>query len=136
MYSNATFRSFIATGAFAFALLSPNVHATLETITIGTATGNISGGPYATVTLDDHGSTGSVHVTISALSGFGLVDTGAGDPLLFNLNGDPLLVLGVNLLNLTSGFGIEQPTGDRKSTRLNSSHMSISYAVFCLKKKT
>src|SRR5699024_11378383 len=27
------------------------------------------------------------------------------------------------------------PLGDRKSTRLNSSHVSISYAVFCLKKK-
>src|SRR2546429_1141239 len=27
-------------------------------------------------------------------------------------------------------------TGDRKSTRLNSSHGYISYAVFCLKKKT
>src|SRR5207249_5612978 len=27
-------------------------------------------------------------------------------------------------------------SGDRKSTRLNSSHVSISYAVFCLKKKT
>src|SRR5699024_12721326 len=27
------------------------------------------------------------------------------------------------------------PVGDRKSTRLNSSHVSISYAVFCLKKK-
>src|SRR5690242_21745411 len=27
------------------------------------------------------------------------------------------------------------PSKDRKSTRLNSSHMSISYAVFCLKKK-
>src|SRR5437879_7024256 len=26
--------------------------------------------------------------------------------------------------------------GDRKSTRLNSSHRCISYAVFCLKKKT
>src|SRR4051812_49984493 len=26
-------------------------------------------------------------------------------------------------------------SSDRKSTRLNSSHMSISYAVFCLKKK-
>src|SRR3989454_3052988 len=26
-------------------------------------------------------------------------------------------------------------TGDRKSTRLNSSHLVISYAVFCLKKK-
>src|SRR5699024_11785283 len=28
------------------------------------------------------------------------------------------------------------PVLDRKSTRLNSSHVSISYAVFCLKKKT
>src|SRR5438876_3459380 len=28
------------------------------------------------------------------------------------------------------------PNRDRKSTRLNSSHPSISYAVFCLKKKT
>src|SRR5688572_31371358 len=28
-----------------------------------------------------------------------------------------------------------QPLGDRKSTRLNSSHSQISYAVFCLKKK-
>src|SRR5690554_1048687 len=27
------------------------------------------------------------------------------------------------------------PKGDRKSTRLNSSHVRISYAVFCLKKK-
>src|SRR5690554_7384341 len=27
------------------------------------------------------------------------------------------------------------PHGDRKSTRLNSSHVRISYAVFCLKKK-
>src|SRR5690242_20921716 len=32
----------------------------------------------------------------------------------------------------SSGDG---PIRDRKSTRLNSSHMSISYAVFCLKKK-
>src|SRR3712207_8102482 len=28
-----------------------------------------------------------------------------------------------------------QPPVDRKSTRLNSSHANISYAVFCLKKK-
>src|SRR5690606_41460665 len=42
------------------------------------------------------------------------------------------------------GFGADQgdragetllPEGDRKSTRLNSSHVKISYAVFCLKKK-
>src|SRR5947199_5835189 len=34
-------------------------------------------------------------------------------------------------------FGISGPasTRDRKSTRLNSSHLGISYAVFCLKKK-
>src|SRR2546427_7887628 len=30
---------------------------------------------------------------------------------------------------------IERPPRDRKSTRLNSSHSQISYAVFCLKKK-
>src|SRR3712207_7594527 len=29
----------------------------------------------------------------------------------------------------------EELMGDRKSTRLNSSHANISYAVFCLKKK-
>src|SRR5690348_18061106 len=39
------------------------------------------------------------------------------------------------------GVGVEaedhqrMDEGDRKSTRLNSSHPSISYAVFCLKKK-
>src|SRR5438477_8958207 len=34
------------------------------------------------------------------------------------------------------GTGLSNGDGlDRKSTRLNSSHMSISYAVFCLKKK-
>src|SRR4029077_4024006 len=30
----------------------------------------------------------------------------------------------------------DKKTGDRKSTRLNSSHTSISYAVFCVKKET
>src|SRR3712207_7212393 len=31
--------------------------------------------------------------------------------------------------------GVAGRRGDRKSTRLNSSHANISYAVFCLKKK-
>src|SRR2546427_6983512 len=35
-----------------------------------------------------------------------------------------------------STFVSRNPGPDRKSTRLNSSHSQISYAVFCLKKKT
>src|SRR5207253_7483284 len=35
-----------------------------------------------------------------------------------------------------SSAGFLQAWKDRKSTRLNSSHVAISYAVFCLKKKT
>src|SRR5689334_23390342 len=40
----------------------------------------------------------------------------------------------VCVLSLLDDFRIEL-SEDRKSTRLNSSHSSISYAVFCLKKK-
>src|SRR5258708_30759874 len=35
----------------------------------------------------------------------------------------------------TSSFTVQDGPEDRKSTRLNSSHQIISYAVFCLKKK-
>src|SRR5262245_18879304 len=48
---------------------------------------------------------------------------------------------GIDLLSFNSGPLLEtrarRPAGgeDRKSTRLNSSHLGISYAVFCLKKK-
>src|SRR3712207_7290753 len=59
---------------------------------------------------------------------------GDGFPHLFQLE----------LTGITFGKGREigqdtfvgkSPHGDRKSTRLNSSHANISYAVFCLKKK-
>src|SRR2546430_5165198 len=52
-----------------------------------------------------------------------------------------------SMISLNSAGGITRPDGllgefrmisfvlDRKSTRLNSSHSQISYAVFCLKKK-
>src|SRR5437870_8658763 len=36
----------------------------------------------------------------------------------------------------SAGGDRSRQTEDRKSTRLNSSHVAISYAVFCLKKKT
>src|SRR3712207_8309549 len=44
-------------------------------------------------------------------------------------SGTPFCEYALGLL-LQYGFGV-----DRKSTRLNSSHANISYAVFCLKKK-
>src|SRR3712207_8118328 len=41
-----------------------------------------------------------------------------------------------NVAQKHSGFSVFAGVGeDRKSTRLNSSHANISYAVFCLKKK-
>src|SRR5690349_22899055 len=50
---------------------------------------------------------------------------------------------GIDFIGKPEGWGLEQRRKytaenyhkDRKSTRLNSSHVEISYAVFCLKKK-
>src|SRR5690348_17641495 len=52
--------------------------------------------------------------------------------------GAHLLVPGLDEPRVVAGAGegAEDSVEDRKSTRLNSSHPSISYAVFCLKKKT
>src|SRR5699024_12215259 len=44
-------------------------------------------------------------------------------------------MLGVSRSTLYEYYASTNPEQDRKSTRLNSSHVSISYAVFCLKKK-
>src|SRR5699024_11369840 len=41
-----------------------------------------------------------------------------------------------NNIDLKANTVLFDSQGDRKSTRLNSSHVSISYAVFCLKKKS
>src|SRR3712207_4759932 len=46
----------------------------------------------------------------------------------------PTAVEGVTEFGTHPRFGLD--SRDRKSTRLNSSHANISYAVFCLKKKT
>src|SRR5438309_4078780 len=45
------------------------------------------------------------------------------------------LVVGIDTEGDRRSVGWERQRKDRKSTRLNSSHSSISYAVFCLKKK-
>src|SRR5258705_876635 len=49
----------------------------------------------------------------------------------------PAAIEKVRSVRIEPGIVSRQLSGaDRKSTRLNSSHLGISYAVFCLKKKT
>src|SRR5690606_40910551 len=64
------------------------------------------------------------------------VDVGAGDAVALGHVGKPRshaqLVVSVVALLVDRLGHVER---DRKSTRLNSSHVKISYAVFCLKKK-
>src|SRR5699024_12250566 len=56
-----------------------------------------------------------------------------GDPARQPETDEPVVVRGASaLLENLARAAVDQ---DRKSTRLNSSHVSISYAVFCLKKK-
>src|SRR2546427_8325046 len=70
-----------------------------------------------------------LHVELEGDGGPGvpleIVDVGVGDRLQGFLSERRLPALANQLLER-----------DRKSTRLNSSHSQISYAVFCLKKKT
>src|SRR3712207_9011622 len=65
----------------------------------------------------------------STLYGRGGADTISGEAGPDYLSGQ----WGRNILR--GGAGGDTISGDRKSTRLNSSHANISYAVFCLKKK-
>src|SRR5437660_7034189 len=67
-------------------------------------------------------------------------ETAVDDLTLSVESGEIVALLGqtgagkTTVLNLILGQ-IDASSGDRKSTRLNSSHVAISYAVFCLKKK-
>src|SRR5256885_8842961 len=53
----------------------------------------------------------------------------------FNLVWDRGTLFGLQSGGRTESILMSLPPLDRKSTRLNSSHLVISYAVFCLKKK-
>src|SRR2546427_7081948 len=104
------------------------------------------GGPAVTL-LEAGGHFGghanTVDLTLGGVSQG--VDTGF---LVFNHRTYPLLTrlfeqLQVPTAAAEMSFSVQVPeendisaAADRKSTRLNSSHSQISYAVFCLKKKT
>src|SRR5688500_13200834 len=65
-----------------------------------------------------------------------LILTGEWDPVTLQANGDAIAKFLPNSLHLVVPDGAHSFAGDRKSTRLNSSQLVISYAVFCLKRKT
>src|SRR2546429_7396157 len=67
----------------------------------------------------------------------GVSPSGAADPVALRIGnrlvGNAAIAAALEMTLLGGTFLF--PEGDRKSTRLNSSHGYISYAVFCLKKK-
>src|SRR5258708_21401503 len=72
-------------------------------------------------------SAARMKATVETLVGFGTRHT-------LSSQTDPKRGIGAALNWAEAEFG--RYSADRKSTRLNSSHQIISYAVFCLKKKT
>src|SRR3712207_7406392 len=66
-------------------------------------------------------------------AGRGVKVEAAADPTELTL--EDSLVYTLRVRNLANPADVQRPE-DRKSTRLNSSHANISYAVFCLKKNT
>src|SRR5690349_8350481 len=76
-------------------------------------------------------ATTNLHLTSSPTASATSQPTATPDtrPVTIAITGDVMLARSVNDHMLATA------AGDRKSTRLNSSHVEISYAVFCLKKK-
>src|SRR5258708_24011705 len=78
----------------------------------------------------------------SAVRAPGRRSTSAGEEVLPGVEGGPVQVVaepssgGLVGETAQTQHQLVQEAQDRKSTRLNSSHQIISYAVFCLKKKT
>src|SRR5258707_13411519 len=71
----------------------------------------------------------SLPIDATLTFGTGLFSTFANSPPYANVS--------ETVFPVATGVGrvTDRNIGDRKSTRLNSSHANISYAVFCLKKK-
>src|SRR2546426_6688026 len=85
--------------------------------------------PAATRAAPEGQLTWAVHVTLAPTWFDPAETTGIITPFLF------LYALHDALVKPMPGNPMAPSLADRKSTRLNSSHLVISYAVFCLKKK-
>src|SRR5947209_9194165 len=90
----------------------------------------------------------SCRLSRSSLYAFFFNDTATTEIYTLSLHDAlPILAVAARAFDVEAAGGIDHrkihvedlvarvPRGDRKSTRLNSSHANISYAVFCLKKK-
>src|SRR5690606_40492763 len=60
---------------------------------------------------------------------FRMIQRGEAEVMFAGGTEAPITPMGIG------GFAVMKALSDRKSTRLNSSHVKISYAAFCLKKK-
>src|SRR5262245_63181665 len=74
-----------------------------------------------------------IHVDLAR--GLFLVVDGVGGHAAGGRAADIALTMVRSRLERETGAIVDRVREDRKSTRLNSSHLGISYAVFCLKKK-
>src|SRR3712207_7684204 len=91
--------------------------------------------PYTTLFR----SYGVIKLFVNGLLGGLVLLIGSFLSFLIFLSRGIYVVKDANILNGLADLYTKSPFGyiflDRKSTRLNSSHANISYAVFCLKKK-
>src|SRR3989454_9001987 len=88
-----------------------------------------------TVLLDD---LDRLHVVVVPISSAGIPGAVADTTVPVDAAGNATLTVPIMVIGRAQPFqgtleGIRSSDGDRKSTRLNSSHLVISYAVFCLK---
>src|SRR5207249_8279920 len=85
------------------------------------------------------GQGGQYGVRGYAPNGYGVYGQSTSSHGVFGTSGTEVGVYGLSNTGSgvyggsSNGYGVYGLSTDRKSTRLNSSHVSISYAVFCLK---
>src|SRR5438067_3906401 len=87
--------------------------------------------PYTTLFRSGAVFVGFSDIFVGRIGANGVYETGRWRVFLATISS----ILASPVLGFGYGTFSETPFADRKSTRLNSSHVSISYAVFCLKKK-